>query len=442
MQFSTELQECISALIVAEVQRCLREHPEMPRQELEGELREAFHELAGTCWAALLSSLGSRYAPSTIPCCCGGQAEYRGRREATTLGVFGRVKYERAYYVCEQCHRGQSPLDKALGLRAGQVSPLLGSLLALAGVQTAFEEGSRLIEKWLQVRVSENTLRHQSESYGQRQTAREEAWQQQSKDEEWLFARRRTLPQGPARLYGGLDGVIIPLAEGWQELKCGCWYEVEEGKAQETMEEAGALRARAISYYCDLNSVEHFRDLVWATGCQRGADRAREIVFVADGASWIWNLVRYHFPQAVQIVDWYHAAAYLTPIAQAAFGEGSAAAQNWLQQARQLLWEGQIEALRQSCAEMSRYRGTAESVDKALSYYGHNQERMRYAELRRRGYQIGSGIVESACKQIGTFRLKRAGARWSEGGARTIAKARAAWLSGQWDELAALPQAA
>jgi hypothetical protein len=50
--------------------------------------------------------------------------------------------------------------------------------------------------------------------------------------------------------------------------------------------------------------------------------------------------------------------------------------------------------------------------------------------------------VESACKRIGTFRLKRAGARWSEEGACTIAKARAAWLSNQWDDLAAFPQAA
>jgi len=444
MQFSTELSQHISELVVTEVQRQLCSQPELPPQELEGELREAMHTLAGECWAAVLNSLEPRYAPATRPCPCGSAATYRGRREATTLSTFGRVRYARSYYVCPRCHQGQHPLDEQLGLGAGQVSPLLGSLLGLAGVQTAFEEGSRLIEKWLQVRVSENTLRAQSEGYGQRQRAREVHWQEQSQDEGWLLARRRSVPEGPSRLYGGIDGVIVPVEGEWQELKCGCWYEVEtrHSPAQAPPGELGGLRARKISYYCDVSDAVHFRDLVWATGCQRDADRAREIVFVADGAAWIWNLVRYHFPQAVQIVDWYHAAAYLTPIAQAALGDGSAAAQAWLEQARQLLWQGQIETLLRRCAEMRSYRGAAESVDKALSYYGHNQERMHYAELRRRGYQIGSGIVESACKQIGTFRLKRAGARWSKEGACTIAKARAAWLSNQWDDLATFPQAA
>jgi hypothetical protein len=62
---------------------------------------------------------------------------------------------------------------------------------------------------------------------------------------------------------------------------------------------------------------------------------------------------------------------------------------------------------------------------------------MDYARFRQQGYFIGSGTVESAGKQIAGLRLKRAGARWFEGGAVATAKARAAWLSDQWDNLAA-----
>ena len=62
---------------------------------------------------------------------------------------------------------------------------------------------------------------------------------------------------------------------------------------------------------------------------------------------------------------------------------------------------------------------------------------MDYARFRQQGYFIGSGTVESAGKQISTLRLKRAGARWTEQGALATAKARAAWLSGTWDVLAA-----
>ena len=60
---------------------------------------------------------------------------------------------------------------------------------------------------------------------------------------------------------------------------------------------------------------------------------------------------------------------------------------------------------------------------------------MDYAYFRAQGYLIGSGTVESGCKQIGTMRLKRSGAQWLENGARLVAKARAVWLSGQWDEV-------
>ena len=70
---------------------------------------------------------------------------------------------------------------------------------------------------------------------------------------------------------------------------------------------------------------------------------------------------------------------------------------------------------------------------------------MNYTTLRAHGYFIGSGTVESAGKQIAGLRLKRAGARWTEPGAISTAKARAAWLSGSWETMvaqrAALPLA-
>jgi hypothetical protein len=71
----------------------------------------------------------------------------------------------------------------------------------------------------------------------------------------------------------------------------------------------------------------------------------------------------------------------------------------------------------------------------AVTYYTNNQDRMDYAHFRQQGYLIGSGTIESGCKQIGTMRLKRSGAQWTEAGATAVAKARAVWLSGQWDSL-------
>jgi hypothetical protein len=170
---------------------------------------------------------------------------------------------------------------------------------------------------------------------------------------------------------------------------------------------------------------------------QRNADLATEIVFVADGAPWIWNLVERNFPQAVQIVDWYHAVEYLAPIAEAAFGSESRSAKDWLEGVRTSLWEGDIDQVIAACQAFQKHPHAGQAARRAVTYYTNNAKRMDYARFRAAGYQIGSGTIESGCKQIASQRLKRSGARWSLDGARMTAKARAAWLSGSWDRLSA-----
>ena len=93
-------------------------------------------------------------------------------------------------------------------------------------------------------------------------------------------------------------------------MKVGALYEVEPTRARQAKEvgDTSTVRAKEITYYCDLAEARVFGDLAWATGCEQSADVAEEIVFAADGAAWIWKLVEHHFPHAVQIVDWYHAA--------------------------------------------------------------------------------------------------------------------------------------
>ena len=149
-------------------------------------------------------------------------------------------------------------------------------------------------------------------------------------------------------------------------------------------------------------------------------------------------MVQLHFPHAVQIVDWYHAAEYLPPIAHAAYGEGSPQARRWLDAVRTDLWEGRISEVIRACQAWTHHAQAGSPAQTAITYYTNNAKRMEYARFRAAGYQIGSGSIESGCKQIGTFRLKRAGARWTEEGARLTAKARAAWLSHEWDSLTAL----
>ena len=132
------------------------------------------------------------------------------------------------------------------------------------------------------------------------------------------------------------------------------------------------------------------------------------------------------FPNAIHIVDAFHAASYLGKIAADAFGEGSAAAIVWFKYHNALLLNGHLAQLMHACRTIAPKAQTAS--DAARRYFANNRTRLRYPKYRALGLQIGSGVMESTCKQIGLQRLKLAGARWSQDGARKLAKARAFFL--------------
>jgi hypothetical protein len=153
-------------------------------------------------------------------------------------------------------------------------------------------------------------------------------------------------------------------------------------------------------------------------------------------------LVGHHYPRAVQIVDWYHAEEHLETVARDAFSSWPDQTA-WLEQTTQSLWDGDVEDVIRSCQSLA---SVSPEASLAVTYFSNNRERMRYHRFRAAGYMIGSGTIESGCKQIVSHRLKLPGAQWEVDGAVYTAKARAAWLSGSWQPLcaqrSALPLAA
>lgn len=437
MEFSTKAIEEMAKIMVTEMKRV--ETGDEGVMGLENKAREFLKMVGKKAMEEYLSR--EEEGGRKIRCKCGGEAEYRERREAVVVSVFGKVEYRRRYYVCEKCHEGQAPRDEEMGLEPGAVTGGLARLLGIAGVERGFEEGARLVKEFMLVEVSDNTVRKETEGFGELQEEEEKKEKKDSQDAAKLQERVQKLGEHKGRLYGSLDGAIIPLKQEWRELKCLAWYEVEMIKGYEERRhhakkigEQAHLQAKRISYACEMCEAEIFGGLLWATGIQRGADLCKEIVFVCDGAVWIWRLIEKYFPQAVQIVDWFHASEYLAPLAKAAFGDEAHA---WLDQARMDLWEGRIaEIIAEAQRLGSQYSAAQPAAQDLISYYQHNEKRMQYALFRQQGYFIGSGTIESACKQIAGARLKLAGARWTYNGGVQTAKARAAWLSGTWDALA------
>lgn len=417
---------------------------------IEHELRKGLNDFAVIVLSEVLM-LSEKKRESVITCECGGVLEYQRRREAKFESSFGWVPYSRDYYAGCTCKKGKSPLDDEFGIAPGEISPELARLLALAGVELPYREGKKLVKEFLQLDLSENSIREETQRFGRYQGEREKKWIEESQDEGYQQERVRieAEKEHPKRRYGSLDGVFVRIEdpneeEDWREVKVGSWYDVEivspsQQKARHRQKEQigeQALRAKNQQYYCDILNVDEFAPLFWATGCRAKADFVEELVFLGDGAKWIWKLVGDFYPKALQIVDWFHAEERLEKVAKDAFPQGLER-DSWLEENRAALWVGEVEFVIHSCGTLAK-RST--EAQEAKIYFDNNKERMRYDEFREKGYMIGSGTIESACKQIVSHRLGCSGAQWKVEGARLTAKARAAWLSNNadWKNIASM----
>jgi len=440
MECSTRRMEQVASLLAEELAEQLDGKQDV--NEMERRMRELVKEAAQVGMRHAIEQGEETCGSSEVNCRCGQKAQFVSKRSAVIWTVFGKVDYQRRYYLCSTCHQGQSPVDQKYGIEPGQTTPTLASLLGVLGVEVSFEEASRLAERFLLFRMSDNTVRKQTEGYGNAQAHVEQEWIEKAESEKALQVRQRHVDPQPGRIYASIDGAHVPLQQEWRELKTLCWYQVEKIHPSlprkhhgQVTDDQSDLQAKDMQYHCDITEAEQFGRLLWATGLQNRADQYDEVVCVSDGAVWIWRLVEQYFPQATQIVDWYHASQYLTPIAESAFGAGSPQAQQWLTQTRTDLWEGRIQDVIQACRTCLCRAASRPFAEKAITYYTHNEKRMDYARFRQQGYLIGSGTIESACKQIAAARLKCSGARWTLAGVIATAKARAAWLSKSWDNL-------
>lgn len=156
------------------------------------------------------------------------------------------------------------------------------------------------------------------------------------------------------------------------------------------------------------------------------------VVIVGDGAEWIWNRATM-FVNRCEILDFWHALEHAWTFARLRYGEDSAQADRWVHQIAEELRAGKVQDV---IAALKRLRPKTEelreSLQSLIGYYCENAGRMRYDEYLRLGYGIGSGAVESAHKQVVHARLRQAGMRWSEAGARRLLALRLLLLNGDW----------
>lgn len=386
---------------------------------LEDAIKSTMQQLGQGLLQRMVDRSGNGYKGSSIACKCGGSMKFIQHRSKAIHTLFGWITIKRAYYHCPDCGESLFPYDLSSGLGSEQISPGLGKACCLLAVDDSFEQSSRKIEAFTGQQISDNTIERVVCQVGS-------VVQDQQDQRLQRFFEDQQIPEPQSiqeRLYVAVDGTTVHETDGWHECKVGTIYFEDE------------RNSRISCYVCGFESSKNFGWRLWLEACKFGC--VQQVVYLGDGAPWIRTEHHRHFGRATFIIDWYHASEHIWDCGKKLFGEGSKATQQWVEKYLDLLWEGCTKAILDDLKEQrKRYRGGKRAaIDALIRYINVNEEQMRYDVFRAQGYDIGSGAVEGACKNVVGKRLKQSGMIWTRLGSSTVLALRTSWLNGEWEQL-------
>jgi hypothetical protein len=388
---------------------------------------------------------------SQIPTCCrcGNPMSCHDRRSVSWLSRFGRLRVQAQRYRCGSCQQECRPLLDYLGVEPGRISGSLARLLALLGVVVPYELASRLALLFFGIKVSPMGVWRVVQRLGEAAERYSKALSAYHADS---HSQAVAMPQAPDAVVLGMDGSMLGMqarskrrrrqAPGeplpaLPKIDDGNFREIKTGVLllpHERVETSPGRRSvvRRCLVTC-LGDADALFNRVWAQLQEMGWLGSQTIVvIIGDGAEWIWNRAAL-FLHRCEILDFWHALQHAWEFARLQYGDGSQQADHWVHRISHDLRAGKVQ---QVIGRLKRLRPkTAESQKKLadlIRYYTNNLSRMRYDEYLRLGYGIGSGAVESAHKQVVHARLRQAGMRWSEVGARRLLELRLLLLNDNW----------
>ncbi len=388
---------------------------------LETMIQEKMRLLGNGLLQRAVNSGPNGYQGSSIPCTCGGSMTFIQHRQKDVHTVVGWIKVRRAYYYCYDCGKSRIPYDDASGLGSESLSAGLANVCCLLAVDDSFKQVCRKTKELFGQDVSANTIeRVVHQVGGQAACQQEKQWDDFVKDRQFPQAEHR-----PKRLYISPDGTTVHEKDGWHETKMGCIYWQDERFQPHRL------------YIGRFGDSDTFGRHLWLASCRCGFREAGEAVYLGDGAAWVRSIHNERFKRATFIIDWFHASEHIWDCGKSLFGEGTDYTKKWAEKLLNLLWDGWTRKLLKFLErQRNRYKGEKlEAIETLHRYISVNEEQMRYDVFRSKGYDIGSGAVEGACKHVVGKRLKQSGMIWTRGGSSAVLALRISWLNKEWDKL-------
>ena len=412
-------------------------------EAVETLIRHCMHQAGAETLSRVLSMPGHR--PAAVPCSCGRQARLHDTRPKQLMTMLGRVRFERAYYVCPECQHGQIPRDIELDVVGTECSPGVRRMMAVVGSDSSFEQGRQQLALLAGLEVTTKAVERHAESIGSDLARREQEKISRAVQLELPLILGAPVPV----MYIELDGTQVPMVgselEGrsgraagkparTREVKLGCVF------TQTTTDEKGRpIRDDASTTYTGaIEACGPFGRRLYTEAWERGWDRAKKKVVLGDGAEWIWNIADQHFPGAIQIVDLWHAREHLWEVAAKLFPGDDAQRKSWAKKLIRKLNRGRVAGV---VADLRAFPTRKPELRDLLrtdaEYFESNRERMRYPKFRKQGLFVGSGVIEAGCKTVVGARLKQSGMFWTERGANAIIALRCTRLSRKFEDYCA-----
>lgn len=352
--------------------------------------------------------------------------------------LFGPIELRRNYHHHTKSGTGRCPMDDLLGLE-GSYTPAVARLMCRA----ASRSGSYL-------EASQDLGAYAGLTLDPRDLGRLVAAVAPGLGE--ALAGLAPAPSAAAPvpvLYASCDGTGTPMRRDQLQ---GVKGRQEDGTARTREAKLGCVFTQAVrdaegspmrdpdstSYVGTYKGCREIAVLLHQEARRRGLDRAGQVVFIGDGAAWVWENCRLTFPRAVEILDFYHASEHVGQLAAALHDDDPAEAascrERWCRDMKQdspasLLAEAR--AMLEAHPEWSEAK--REAVQLPINYLESHAARTRYGEYRANGWFIGSGVVEAGCKTVVGRRLKQSGMFWSQTGAEDILGLRCLVLGPHFD---------
>jgi hypothetical protein len=359
--------------------------------------------------------------------------------------LVGSVRLERPYFYCRVCHEGSYPLDEVLGLTPGRKQLDVQKAAAKLVVETSYDEAQTLFHDLTGVHLGSERMHTLTNQAAEGLSVLDIAPSREQL-EECIAAQVAVGKWRRPVLVLGIDGAYAPtrpesargLRPGQRRQRArrsrwkGQWREVKGFRFY-------LIDGERIVHLISWHQIQNEADLGEALKAIKEAglipeDRVRLCV-VCDGAAWIWEHVQALFPSARQVLDYYHCSEYLHRMAKAQYGD-SQQAHEWVEATLTRLYLGKIGAV---LGGLKRMQATSKEAQQAISncraFLHKHRGRTHYLRLRRGGYPLGSGGIESANKFICHTRLKRSGAWWYEINCNQMLALRCAKYNGTFDQV-------